>query len=122
MTGPAVPAGLRTNLKILTEEVELSKGNLSLIHNTTNKLTTTAGEYGTQQGRLKQSRGMLRVIKLLDRRADILLYLGMAIFGVAVAYVLIRRSMHFVPAIHRLVPTRLFTSSRNPDMYVRSEL
>lgn len=107
---------------MLTEEVELSKGNLSLIHNTTNKLATTAGEYDTQQGRLKQSRGMLRVIKLLDRRADILLYCGMAIFGMAIAYVLIRRSLHFVPAVHRLVPRSIFSSSSSQDMYVRSEL
>lgn len=106
---------------MLTEEVELSKGNLSLIHNTTNKLVTTAGEYDTQQGRLKQSRGMLRVIKLLDRRADILLYIGMAIFGLACAYVLTRRSLHFVPAVHRLVPTGMF-SSGNQDMYMRPEL
>lgn len=114
--------GLRSSLRMLTEEVELSKGNLSLIHNTTNKLNTTAGEYETQQGRLKQSRGILRVIKLLDRRADILLYCGMFIFGSACAYVLIRRSMHFMPAVHRLVPSMGFSTSSSQDMYMKSEL
>jgi hypothetical protein len=107
---------------MIRDEVELSRGNLSLINNTTNKLETTAGEYETQQVRLKQSRGILRVIKILDRRADILLYLGMAIFASACVYVLVRRSLHFVPALHRLVPAGVFSISRRQEMHTRSEL
>jgi hypothetical protein len=99
-------AGLKSSLKMLTDEVELSKGNLSLINNTTNKLTSTADEYSRQHGRLQKSRGLLRRIRFLDRKEDILLYVGIAIFSAAVMYVLIRRTLHFVPALPRLLPYR----------------
>lgn len=84
---------------MLNEEVELAGGNLSIINNSTAKLAHTSDEYSRQESRLSKSRGLLRLIKYLDRREDLLMYAGIAIFGAAVLYVVLRRSLHFVPAI-----------------------
>lgn len=92
-------AGLRQSLKMLNEEVELASGNLSLINNSTAKLAHTSDEYTRQESRLSKSRGLLKLIKFLDRREDLLLYAGIAIFSAAVLYVVLRRTMHFVPAV-----------------------
>lgn len=84
---------------MLNEEVELAGGNLSLINSSTAKLGHTSDEYSRQQTRLSKSRGLLKLIKFLDRREDILLYSGIAIFSAAVLYVVLRRTLHFVPAM-----------------------
>lgn len=84
---------------MLNEEVELASGNLSLINNSAAKLAHTSEEYNRQESRLKKSRGLLRLIKYLDRREDLLLYAGIAIFCAAALYVVLRRTLHFIPAI-----------------------
>lgn len=94
-----VHVGLRQSLKMLNEEVELAGGNLSIINSSTAKLAHTSDEYSRQESRISKSRGLLRLIKYLDRREDLLLYAGIAIFSTAVLYVVLRRTLHFVPAI-----------------------
>eukprot|EP00892_Ulva_mutabilis_P005466 jgi/Ulvmu1/3291/UM153_0003.1 len=94
-----ITASLRQSLKMLNEEVELAGGNLSLINSSTAKLAHTSNEYDSQQTRLTKSRGLLKLIQFLDRKEDLLLYAGIAFFAAAVLYVVLRRTLHFVPAV-----------------------
>ena len=94
----ATNAGLRRTAQMMAQELELSQGNLSLVSASTEKLSVASHEYSRQHGKLKTSKGLLRQIRWHERKEDILLYAGLGFFACCVAYVILRRTMLFVPA------------------------
>jgi Sec20 len=84
---------------MMAQELELSQGNLSLVSSSTDKLSVASQEYTRQHGKLNTSKGLLRQIRWHERKEDILLYTGLAFFIACVLFVVLRRTLLFVPAL-----------------------
>jgi Sec20 len=83
----------------MAEELEVASGNLSLISASEHKLQASSAEYARQHGILAFAQRLLRIIHWQDRQEDVLLYSGIVFFACCVLYVVLRRSLHFVPAL-----------------------
>lgn len=100
----SVTASLRRTAQLLTEELQVTGGNLSLIDGTTAKLAAATDEYGEQHRKLERSRGLLARIRWQDRKEMVLIGSALAFFAVVVAYIVLRRTTHFVPALPVMLP------------------
>jgi hypothetical protein len=87
---------------MMAEEIELSKGNLSLVSASQVKLSLASSEYDKQHGKIKTSKALLRLIRWHERKEDYQLYSGLAFFCFCVLYIVVRRSMLFIPALPSL--------------------
>ena len=83
----------------MRQDIEVSQGNLSLVHSSAAKLSVASDEYSKQNARLHTSKGLLRRIRWHERKEDVLLYTGLAFFALCVLYVVVRRSLLFVPSL-----------------------
>jgi hypothetical protein len=84
---------------MMAEEIELTKGNLSLVSASKSKLSLASNEYDKQHGKLKTSKSLLRIIRWHEKKEDYLLYTGLTFFCSCVLYIVVRRSMLFIPAL-----------------------
>jgi hypothetical protein len=84
---------------MMAQEIDLSQGNLSLVNASAAKLSVATKEYNKQHAKLHTSKGLLRMIRWHERKEDILLYSGLGFFAACVLYIVMRRSLLFVPSM-----------------------
>lgn len=101
--------GLRRTRQVLTEQLDHTSTTLAAMEQSHAQLGKTKEEYHQQAGQLKTSMGLLGTLNWQQTAERLMLWVGLACFMLAVAYIVQKRVGHFLPSA--LSPTAILSSS-----------
>ena len=92
-----VTDGLRRTRQVLTEELSHTSATLAAMETSHAQLGKTREEYLTQHGHLRRSKGLLGTLSWQSRSETYMLWGGLTLFMVVVAFIAAKRIGYFVP-------------------------